>query len=341
MRILLLTPFYLDLYKEIVCELKRQGHYVFVLEDKQLLPFDISERMELWKRAYIKIRQPFKKFWKNRFNELEELNSSFDLLFCIQGQSFYPELQAELKKRNPELRSVLYVWDSNKYKNYFFYKDLFDKVYTFDLQDSIDFPNVKYLPFFWVPFEDAGRRNYSLSMIGSEHDGRCAIVEKIIPQLMRADMRFYIKIVIGKPKLPKNYIKKLIYLMAKHKEFEIKMDLYKKRIQKSLFVEDVIPSEKVMRIILESDAILDTDRDIQTGVTPRVIWALAAGKKIVTTNSSIKFQPFYNEKQISIIDREDPVLDLSFLTQNNLSFPISQYIKKLRIDNWVRNFTMF
>lgn len=341
MRILLLTPFYLDLYKEIVCELKRQGHYVFVLEDKQLLPFDISERMELWKRAYIKIRQPFKKFWKNRFNELEELNSSFDLLFCIQGQSFYPELQAELKKRNPELRSVLYVWDSNKYAYYFLYREYFDKVFTFDLQDSIDFPAVNYLPFFWTDIMECENIKYSLFMVGVDHDGRSNIADKIIPQLQKAKLSFYIKIVVGKPGLPSNRIKRFFYSIIKYSDIKKEWALYKEKTERCYFADKGIPPTKVQEIIMQSDAILDTDREIQTGVTPRVIWALAAGKKIITTNNSIKRQPFYNPNQICIIDRENPILDLLFLNQSKTTFPITEYVQNLRIDKWVRNFTLF
>lgn len=70
--------------------------------------------------------------------------------------------------------------------------------------------------------------------------------------------------------------------------------------------------EETERIISESSCILDTDRESQTGTTPRVIWALASGKKILSTNKNLIKMPFYNEKQIHIIDRNTPIVDIDF-----------------------------
>ena len=103
-------------------------------------------------------------------------------------------------------------------------------------------------------------------------------------------------------------------------------------------IKETIPVDIVNRIILESNCILDTDRECQTGTTPRVIWALALGKKIVSTNLNLKNMPFYNEEQIVFIDRNNPILDIDFVKSRKEVFTINDYILNLRIDNWINNF---
>ena len=82
---------------------------------------------------------------------------------------------------------------------------------------------------------------------------------------------------------------------------------------------------------------LDTDRDTQSGTTPRVIWALGVGKKIITTNRNLLRASFDSPEQISIIDRESPVIDIDFI-KDNRTFSIHPEIEKLRLDKWVKNF---
>ncbi len=45
----------------------------------------------------------------------------------------------------------------------------------------------------------------------------------------------------------------------------------------------------------------------------RTLETLGARKKLVTTNSSVKFYDFYSEDNISIIDRNNPVISERFL----------------------------
>lgn len=71
----------------------------------------------------------------------------------------------------------------------------------------------------------------------------------------------------------------------------------------------------------------------QTDTTPRLIWALAMNKKIITTNQYIKYMPFYDPDNIFIIDRNNPRIDLNFL-KSQPKETIHPLIKTLRIDYW-------
>jgi len=87
--------------------------------------------------------------------------------------------------------------------------------------------------------------------------------------------------------------------------------------------------------MINSTCILDTDRPTQTGTTPRVIWALALGKKIVSTNTNLLRLPFYDDKQIKIIDRSNPIIDIDFINEP-FEKKNADYLIELRIDNWVK-----
>ena len=91
-----------------------------------------------------------------------------------------------------------------------------------------------------------------------------------------------------------------------------------------------------MRKIIEaSDCVLDTDMQVQAGPTPRLIWALAQGKKVITTNSNIINMPFYDPNRILVIDRKNPIIDIDFL-KNNAPYKHIDSLFKLRIDNWIK-----
>lgn len=96
-----------------------------------------------------------------------------------------------------------------------------------------------------------------------------------------------------------------------------------------------IPLPEVVDLIKQSHCILDTDRESQTGTTPRLIWALAMNKKIITTNKNIVNFWFYDPSQILIIDRNNPEISDDFLF-SELNENVSQdRIESLRIDKWL------
>ena len=64
----------------------------------------------------------------------------------------------------------------------------------------------------------------------------------------------------------------------------------------SLFINSISP-EDVQKIMMDSECVLDTDRASQTGTTPRLIWALALGKKVITTNMNVKQMPLYDPRK--------------------------------------------
>ena len=341
-----LAPNYVGLQKPIIDEMERQGHEVVWVEDIDL-PYNFRiPRAGLNKlrcRINAFFRQPHKNFWDKTLKERkDEFSKPFNLFFCINGRTLCPELFDYLHKYSNGIRKVLYVWDTQKVFDFYYYKAQFDKCMTFDLEDSQQLDGVEYLPFYW--FDDATQVEttikYDISIIGTDHDGRFNIVEKILPQVKAQKLSYFFKIKIFQPDLSYIFLYRLRLRFSKLIQQVVASNAkeYQRRLSTEIAMTSDIPPAQYMQIINESACILDTDRATQTGVTPRAIWALSHGKKIITTNTNLLKAPFYNPKQILIIDRDNPVLDIDFIRSKE-SCLVSSYVGGLRIDNWVKNFT--
>lgn len=336
MRILLLAPLYLALYKPLKEEMEHQGHDVFFIEDKRLSTDCYLRNGNVLnnyiKQEYNRIFKVYEKYSDQLFEKYCELNKPFDVFFCIQGCSVCEYLVNRLKKINPSIYSVLYLWDSDRYYNFSRNIPYFDKVYSFDYEFCLSKTKVHFLPFYWQGSDEETIIKYDISCIGTDHDQRFRIIEKILPQIKSASLKYCFRI---KPVgLPTGLIYYKMRLLYRKQLRQLIIDNKDCSSSEIALKNNMLPKE-VEKVICESKVILDTDRDVQTGTTPRVIWALAQGKRLISTNSSLKKLPFYNSDQILIIDRYNPILDINFI-KNNEFFEVHPMIKSLRIDLWIK-----
>lgn len=92
--------------------------------------------------------------------------------------------------------------------------------------------------------------------------------------------------------------------------------------------------ETVANIMHRSKAILDIQHPAQTGLTMRTIETLGIGRKLITTNTDIVNYDFYNEENILVIDRTNPVIPNSFIEHN--AKEVSQQIyQKYSLNGWI------
>lgn len=340
MKIFFLTQFYFDLHKPILYELEKQGHEVFQYEDKRL-PLDPNSTSDsLIKRRILKIVRRVarieEKYWKKQIASDDRFSDKYDLFMCIDGVSFHPFLLQHLKSINPDIKASLYLWDTNKHYDFFRYNDYYDRVMTFDIDDAANTDGVEVLHSYWFPSK-VQEPKYKLFVVGSDHDDRLFIISEIYKQLKVAELPCFLRVVINKPKLLPWYYAlwghgKTWYL-SKMKEYESKNAL-------PFTSDERVPVVDIVKYIDETECILDTDMPIQTGATERVIWALARGKKIISTNYNLKRMSFYNPDQIKFIDRKNPIVDIDFLKKKEI-FPVNEEIQNLRIDKWIHRLIDF
>lgn len=344
MRILFLPPSYLGLYKPIYEELKRQGNDVVCMVQEDL-PSDPYHKIgnpliRLFKFVLWKVNNVTKRYWVDVCKN-EVFKTKFDLLFVIQGTNFNPYLLHFLKEKNPNLRSSLYIWDSNKMYNFMRNAKYFDKVYSFDLYDvnHARDKSVKFLPFYWSCESNERKQiKYVLSSIGTNHHGRLLIYRAVFLQMQMENQACFLRLVVSH----KNKTFKDSLRMFKKRLLGLQTELDENKVNFGELSYPFVTSKKFTLseyndILLQSEAVLDTDNEKQFGTTPRLIWALAANKHVFTTNTNIIKFPFYDKSYIHIIDRNNPVIDLKVL-KDNPSINARDNILYLRIDNWVKNF---
>lgn len=341
MNILFITPFHFNLHKPIEKELSEQGHRVYTVRDICLQHDNGYKGKNIIKkyidRIFFNNNNELEKHWINlNYQNNNFLEQKYDVCFCINGCSFCEFLYKYLKKRNPSIKFVLYLWDTINFFNYdrnFIY---FDKIYSFDFHDSNNNSKVDFLPFYWIPSVSSPKIRYDISLIGSHHDGRLGITESIAKQLDEANLSYYFKIYCAESRLTLSLIKKILiaYIKRDKKTIrDIKIIIGKEK--HPFITNSPIPLSITNTILNESECILDTDMEIQAGPTPRLIWALAKGKKIITTNSFISLMPFYDKNLIHIIERKNPKIDIDFIISKNEHIHTT-FLDNLRIDNWVK-----
>lgn len=242
---------------------------------------------------------------------LSSCSNDYDYIFIIKGYTLNKEFLLSLKSLNPKAKTILYQWDSlRRLNNFQEIKPFFDKIYSFDRVDCEENDELYFLPLFYRQrlTEQIKEFDFDISFIGWYHSDRFRIVKKINDYMTKNNLR------------QKFYISTGLITFFKLKDPIIKL--------KALKYNDYLD------IVRRSRVVLDISHPDQTGLTMRTIELLASGKKIITTNSDIVNYDFYNKDNILVIDRENPIIDKSFIfsecNSNNVEF-----INRYSIESWL------
>lgn len=328
-RILLLTNKFMDIYLDIIQELQRQNYDVTFWEDFSIDedPFFIREK-KYSKRLYSKREQYLNSRWDKLLNEKNE-NMHFDFFFVIDGKSVCGSLIQKLYIKNPNIIKILYLYDRT-YKNYSFDLNFkyFDKVYTFDSFDS-RFYKISHLPIYWVPCAMNTKTKYSIFGYATYQKKRYECFSKLYELFKNNAKPCFIKLYVTPNQ--DNYLKMIF------------RKFFKKNVLNNLNPELVshitLSPQNFRSVISESDIVLDTHNSFQDGLTARFMWALGAGKKIITTNKDAINYSFYSPDEIYIIN-DSYNISHDFLNKVYIqSDEIRKVVDKYRIDNWIK--TMF
>ena len=68
----------------------------------------------------------------------------------------------------------------------------------------------------------------------------------------------------------------------------------------------------------------------------RTFEALGAKRKLITTNSHVMEYDFYRENNVLIVDRNNPIIPLSFIKAPYEELPIEIY-NKYSLSSWLSN----
>ena len=238
-----------------------------------------------------------------------------DYLFVLRGFMMPEIFVTKMRLRYPMAKFILHQWDSMINYNYTYLIDSFDNVFSFDPKDCKEHSKLKYLPNFYLPqYSEVGNENdtqpiYDISFIGWAYDNRMKLINEL------------------KKQLPGKKIFNYAYLpFVRHT-----VNFFKGKNLKDVKTKS-IPLTEVLKIVENSYCILDIPDKRQTGFTFRTIDAMAARKKLITTNPFIKQEKFYHPDNIKIIDESNPKIDPDFFKNPFQQIDVEEY----SLDKWMK-----
>lgn len=217
---------------------------------------------------------------------------------------------------------VNYNWNSIQMSNILPYCDYFTKVYSFDPQDCQKY-GLHYYPLFYLKdFENVGikkRKVFNMSFIGSVYNsGRLEFINKWFQKIMILKLSHF------------------LYLYAPGRLRGINSKLRYRKMSNYFFFNEISMNE-VINIFSVTDAMIDHQMNIQSGLTIRTFETLGSGLNLYTTNEQILKEPFYNPERITIIDVNLGNFEFKNIIEAKIDKDWQESFKKYRLDNWVKN----
>ncbi|NTY62231.1 glycosyltransferase [Mycolicibacterium sphagni] len=248
-----------------------------------------------------------------------------DVLLVLKGENAPRWFIEELQARNPGLRTIFYTWDSlrnaGRAEELF---DLFDRRISFDPGDVNIRADIDYVPLFHSPVFTVARtateaRDIDLSFVGTLHSDRHSFVRRATAGIpaSRTSVRLYVQA-------------QWYYWVGRA--------LGRFRgVRRDEVTFDKLGLEDVASLFARSRAVLDMQRTHQTGLTMRTFEVLAAGAALVTCNSAISDEPFYDSQYILIVDADaDMHKDINrFLAALPDPARISASVEGYALDRWL------
>lgn len=322
MRLLLIMPKFFDYPKLIVKELTKMGYDVDFFDDRPSTSGVV--------KAIIRVKKDLiKKYIENYFNEIMDTvkKKKYDVVFLISGQSlsFTEEMIRELKEIQPQAKFLLYQWDSQK--NFPYIKKMhtyFDVCYSFDRTDVESTPALKFLPLFYSErYEIIGEKKqvdykYDFSFVGTAHPKKYKFINEMSAQLKEVYPNQFIYFF---------FPSRIVYFYRKLFNVELRNARYDE------FHYTPLSGEEMDDLIANSRCILDSAQEGQIGLTIRVIEALGAKKKLITTNQDVKNYDFFKEENIYVYEG---MFDFSskFFTKEYVELDKDVY-KKYSLKSWL------
>lgn len=335
--ILFIGTSHMDIYKDIVLEMKRMGYAVDFIKERVLMedPDNLRGYKGIKKLMFVnpeKFNKKNKTYWEKLLAE-PEYSKTYDILFVLDGCGIHPVIFDILRRRNNNLFAVNYLFDTTKYV-YRFDKNfaLFDNIASFDVADCKQH-NIKFLPIFYNEIEEKSNTEFLFFGLGRYDATRYSLFSKMAEISSRRNRKSFLKVhldYVSHLRL-NHFIKNLIGI--NHFPTEV--------YSSNIATYRAISPADFRAIIAKSEIIIDTSPQLQDGLTARFMWALGAGRKIITTNTYVRQYPFYTPNQIFIVEDIDALdndknIDKFIDSELKLTDDTISIIKEYRTDNWLK-----
>lgn len=291
-----------------------------------------------WRTLLFYLRAPMARTkWTRKIYKAIE-DKEFDVLLCIENTPFKKWYIQKLKRKNPAMKTILFLWDTQDVqKSFMDYFYLFDKIYSFDRDECAKY-GFEYFPDFYIEdsrYTTKGGRKYDLAFVSKcqpfSTEFRAALLAKIDDFCIEKglDTFFHLKY-IPKGKPHHHLVRKWFSEQHRLRKYHTMLEAFSNR----KWLKDYdLPLNAVQDAYNNATAILDLSYPDRQGMTLNCIASIAKGKKLITTNYKIKEEPFYDANNILVIDGENPVIDPDFFRKPAIKIDMTY----LRLDNWLKH----
>lgn len=324
-RVMLIMPSFFN-YPQIICEeIRSLGYEVDFFDDRP--------STNPWMKAAIRVRKELVSHTiKQYFNSIMETvrKRKYDIVFLISGQSlsFTEDMIQELKDCQPQARFYLYQWDSIKNFPYITrMQKYFDKCYSFDRDDAQKNPNLTFLPLFYSKqYQKIGenKRNkfkYDFCFVGTAHPKKYQFITRMSKELADVYHNQYIYFF---------FPSRIVYFYRKIVNSELR------HAKLSEFHYVPLSSSEMQKVYVDSKCVLDSPQAGQLGLTIRVLEALGAKKKLITTNADVVNYDFYSPENIYVYDEKYGFdFNSPFFSSDYKDIPLEIY-RKYSIESWIK-----
>lgn len=283
--ILIIMPKFYGYEKVIECEARKRFNNVYII-------YENRDWVSVWHRfVYVylpsKKREVLNKFYKKQIDRLPKV---IDLVFVIRGSSLSSPIMNYMKNRfTDSCQYIMYQWDGVKNNPEILdIQKYFDKLFTFDIEDSIKY-GWNYRPLFYIKDKVIdGNKDIDISFLCSLHSQRAKIQERIKSICKKKSFVFYSHM----------YCNRFTYYKWKYigRKLEYKDTNDREVVFKSLSLDETY------LIYGRSKVIVDYTHPEQTGFTMRTIEAIGNKCKLITNNKYIVNADFYNPENIFVYD---------------------------------------
>lgn len=330
-KFLLIAPWDYQLYLVIEKNLIYLGYEVTVVHTN-LYPID---NQDFFQKLRYFFRKTFSKhpklFLKTDYSDRKRLTlvkrqQHYDVTLVIRPDLFADELLREAKQRSHQFISFFY--DGLKANPQVLSKiALFDRFFVFDRSDVLAFEQygVHYAPNFYFDYPELespanpSNPGYKIYYISSYHPSRIEIIQS-----------FY------------RFITTLLH--------PVRFDfVYPKRDEEQIpaFIKQhfnclhsIIPYQEQLRLIKDTEIILDFKMDIHSGFSFRIFDGIKLGKKVITTNPMVINEDFYHPHNFFVLTDENEAELKDFLAKPYQ--PLAEEIRAIySFSSWLTRVTQY
>jgi hypothetical protein len=316
-RLLLLSPRFFGYESELVKAARRRGMNVHWIDGRAYTSAIYKSALKL---APVLTRSLTQRALIAKLDQYDWSKPPTEILI-IKGDGITLSTLHRIRARAPNARVILYSWDNVKNVSGFIeLSRAVDRCVTFDPKDAEAF-GWDFLPLFIrqppCMLSQNVENRYDWSFVGSVHSDRHRTLRQLVDSF--GGNRWYVHAYVP------TVLARLRYSLG---------DLGLIFPSKVKLTNKVLSPSELDCISAQSTAVIDIHHPLQVGLTMRTLETLLQGRKLITTNETLKMYDLYHPSRVAILDRHNPQIDPDFL---HAPFePISDDIsQRYYIDNWL------